>query len=281
MTVATSTLLFWTVGLPLLAMAARRSRRGRCVALAMLALAVPAAPALALEPDSDAPAGAPAHWLPNEDWVMERWLPYSEAQLMLVLDAEVEEVRSWLRTGDNLAAFARHKGLDPRRVLRRLMAPEWTNASPLGYRELRRRAWKTFTQRHLMQHMLFHTLHTRSFNSTLPAALGTSWSEFHRLRARRVSMIEIGVLNRRTPRQVLGALTRAVRRGAAVGVRAGATHRVQQESWLRAQLRALLQYTGWRTIRARGSRAEASAAVRPLRASATTASTAVLCALEG
>ena len=26
--------------------------------------------------DSEAPPGAPPHWLPNETWVMQHWLPY-------------------------------------------------------------------------------------------------------------------------------------------------------------------------------------------------------------
>jgi hypothetical protein len=60
-------------------------RVARMTALILVALTAAAAPAAAqvqlpAKPqtaslDSDAPAGAPPHWLPGEPWVMQHWLP--------------------------------------------------------------------------------------------------------------------------------------------------------------------------------------------------------------
>jgi hypothetical protein len=36
-------------------------------------------------PDSLAPKGAPAHWLPPEDWVYNHWLPNDETRLYSLL----------------------------------------------------------------------------------------------------------------------------------------------------------------------------------------------------
>ncbi|MDP9293388.1 MAG: hypothetical protein M3O90_03015, partial [Actinomycetota bacterium] len=61
---------------------------GKTSVLGLVALALLAIPAAAQTQlpaksqtaslDSDAPPGAPPHWLPNEPWVMQHWLPYDE-----------------------------------------------------------------------------------------------------------------------------------------------------------------------------------------------------------
>jgi Tol biopolymer transport system component len=63
----------------------------RVVVLAALVLGFAAAPAAARGPvpakpqtaslDSDAPKGAPPHWLPNERWVMQHWIPYGQMRV--------------------------------------------------------------------------------------------------------------------------------------------------------------------------------------------------------
>ena len=35
--------------------------------------------------DSEAPPGSPPHWLPNERWVMQHWIPYDETRLYSLL----------------------------------------------------------------------------------------------------------------------------------------------------------------------------------------------------
>src|SRR5215211_7370866 len=67
-------------------------------------------------PDSDAPAHAPAHWLPPEAWVYNHWLPYDEARLCRLLGITRvglwEQLRDDRRTLGELAA--RHGWPDPR-----------------------------------------------------------------------------------------------------------------------------------------------------------------------
>ena len=55
------------------------------LALIVVALAMLAAPASTRAADSDAPPGAPADWLPHEDWVMKHWLPYKETTMLRLL----------------------------------------------------------------------------------------------------------------------------------------------------------------------------------------------------
>ncbi len=254
-----------------------------CVVFAAVAaaLAVPTASGAAHGPDAygpdpDAPAGAPGYWLPSDAWVMERWLPYSDAELMRQLGVDPEQVRAWLRTGRNLAALARHKRLDPRRIARQLVEPARSRVSPGYLQELRRRAWKTFTQRHLMQHLLFHTLHTRSLSKAFESALGTSWPDYHRLRARGLSLADMGARNGKSRGHVLRTFARVLRRAAAKGVRSSATTREQEHPWLRQQVEALPQYVDWRPPSASARRARKSA----VRASAA-AGPSQLCSLGG
>ena len=60
--------------------------------------------------DSEAPDGAPPHWLPSEPWVMQHWLPYDEERLYRALRADRGTVWRWLRDDTrNLAGLARER----------------------------------------------------------------------------------------------------------------------------------------------------------------------------
>src|SRR4051812_6537843 len=48
-------------------------------------------------PDSLAPKGAPAHWLPPEDWVYDHWLPYDETRLYSLLGITRTDLWNQLR----------------------------------------------------------------------------------------------------------------------------------------------------------------------------------------
>ena len=65
-----------------------------CVLACSLTAAV-AAPAQAA--DSDAPKGAPANWLPPEEWVNLLWLPYDESRLYSLLHMTRGQVFRWVR----------------------------------------------------------------------------------------------------------------------------------------------------------------------------------------
>ena len=120
--------------------ASHRIRVGRCrpdVARSLsspstLAAAATAAPAAAqvqlpAKPqtaslDSDAPPGAPPHWLPNERWVMQHWLPYDEQRLYSLLGVDRGVIWRQLRDDTrNLAQLAEQRGWEPRALARELV----------------------------------------------------------------------------------------------------------------------------------------------------------------
>ena len=47
--------------------------------------------------DSLAPKGALPHWIPNDDWVYEHWLPYDETRLYAVLGIDRGQMWRHLR----------------------------------------------------------------------------------------------------------------------------------------------------------------------------------------
>src|SRR4051812_2613656 len=169
------------------------------VALALLACA-PAAYAL----DSHAPPGARDSWLPNEDWVLNHWLPYDERALFKALRVRDRNALG-RHIGDtrSLASFARSRGLKPKRLITRLMAPWRGRVSSERYALLYRRAQDTFTQRHLALHMFFHPFHTRMiddywlsiFNVSNPDAYGEAYD-------RGVSLLTVARGHGRSPRSV-------------------------------------------------------------------------------
>src|SRR4051795_12679354 len=96
---------------PVLAAAGARSRAGLgwrgsmrpmptsvCVTLAatVLAAAPIEAQAASGPPDPDAPAGASGQWLPDEEWVMQRWTPFDETRLYDLLGTTRPGVERWL-----------------------------------------------------------------------------------------------------------------------------------------------------------------------------------------
>src|SRR5438045_1707387 len=98
--------------------------RGRgAIAAVLAALAAAAAPARAA--DSQAPPGAPPHWLPNESWVHEHWLPYDETRLYALLHITRGELWRQLRDDTrNVAELAvRHGWPNAEKLATALVAP--------------------------------------------------------------------------------------------------------------------------------------------------------------
>ena len=107
---------------------------GRMLALTIAALGVLAAPAAAqlqvpartqtTSLDSEAPKGAPPHWLPGETWVMMHWLPYDEERLYALLGADRGTIWRQLRDDTRtLAQLAEQRGWEPQALARELVAP--------------------------------------------------------------------------------------------------------------------------------------------------------------
>src|SRR4051794_38936526 len=141
-------------------------------------------PIVTRSPDSDAPAHAPAHWLPPQAWVYNHWLPYDEARLYRLLG--ITRVGLWAQLRDDhrtLAQLAaRHGWPDARKLAAALVAPAAGHVAPARLATLRERALSTITQGHLAQHVFFHSLHQFGIASEAPAIFGVSDIHFRGLR---------------------------------------------------------------------------------------------------
>src|SRR3954447_25894763 len=80
--------------------------------------------------DSDAPATAPAHWLPPEAWVYNHWLPYDETRLYALLG--ITRVGLWMQLRDDHRALAQRAARQGWRSEKKraaaLVAPDAANA---------------------------------------------------------------------------------------------------------------------------------------------------------
>jgi len=213
----------------------------------MLALALPAAaqnraPAKPQTKslDSEAPPGAPPHWLPNEDWVMQHWLPYDETRLYELLGITRGDLWRLLRDDTrSLADVAVAKGLEPQEVARELVRP-WAGKlrDPRRLALLERRALRTLTQGHLAQHIFFHSLHQNAIPDNAPAIFGVaSREQFQELRRSELSPVQICRLNGLPRHHAQTEAKATLRRTIERGVNGQAIPRTQAERLLARQLR--------------------------------------------
>jgi Tol biopolymer transport system component len=232
---------------------ARHVRRRFLIGLVALALAGAGAPSAAADAqnhapakaqtqslDSEAPKGAPPHWLPNERWVMQHWLPYDEARLYDLLDADRGDVWRWLRDDTrSLADLARERGKDPAEVAAALVRP-WRGKlrEPHRLKVLERRALRTLTQGHLAQHVFFHSLHQNAIPDRAPAIFGVaSREEFQELRRSELSPVQICRLNGLPRSHAQREAVRTLKAEVRAGVKGQAIPPAQAERLLRRQLR--------------------------------------------
>src|SRR5215211_4905481 len=204
-------------------------------------VAVPAKPQTA-SLDSDAPPGAPPHWLPGEPWVMQHWLPYDEQRLYDLLGVDRGVVWRQLRDDTrNLAQLAEQRGWEPRELANELVAP-WRGRlrDPGRLALLQRRALRTLTQGHLAQHIFFHSLHQEAIPSHAPAIFGVaSRDEWSALRRSELSPLQICRLNGLPRGHAEDQAATTLREYASKGVARQATPPVQAERLLSRQLRQL------------------------------------------
>jgi hypothetical protein len=109
-----------------------------CAALALSAVGTPSAGAH----DSLAPRGIDRHtWLPHEHWVKKHWVPYDEDRLRELLRVSTRQIFAWLKDDHRtLAQLARRRGVNPRTLGTRLLAPRRAELPPRTYAVLRGRA---------------------------------------------------------------------------------------------------------------------------------------------
>src|SRR3954468_16659964 len=224
-------------------------RLARAVGAVLLLFAAPAA-AQAPVPgkpqtaslDSEAPPGSPPHWLPNERWVMQHWLPFDEERLYSLLHSSRGEVWRWLRDDTrNLGGLARERGWQPEALARELVAP-WRGklSDPSRLALLQSRALRVLTQGHLSQHIFFHSLHQNAIPDNAPAIFGVaSREEFQSLRRSELSPLQICRLNGLSRSHAATSTEQTLRSMLDRGVRGQAIPASQAQRLLSRQLRQL------------------------------------------
>ena len=189
--------------------------------------------------DSEAPPGSPPHWLPNETWVMQHWLPYDETRLYALLGVNRGDIWRWLRDDTrNLAGLAALHGWDAHDLARELVRP-WQGKlrEPERLALLESRALRTLTQGHLSQHMFFHSLHQDAIPDAAPAIFGTSTTRFRYLRRSELSPLMICRLNGKSRAHAQETAEKTLRAMVARGVRGQAIPASQAQRLLARQLR--------------------------------------------
>jgi hypothetical protein len=197
--------------------------------------------AKAMTADTNAPAGAPGHWLPNDPWVMEHWLPFDAQRLLDLLHVDVKTVRQWLKTpGHTLAQLgAAHGYADKEKLLGDLLAPRQAGVDAATFRTLQDRTEQVLTQSHLAQHVLGHLFHDPQIPQHAQTIFGVSTKELRAYRKQGLTAAQIGAKGHRTPDQVKAAVMATLSASQADGVKRGATTQAQADAMLAAQRKAL------------------------------------------
>jgi hypothetical protein len=220
-------------------------RRAVLVSTVLACLALPAA---AAAQDSMAPHGADPSWLPNEEWVNLRWLPWDEERLYALMRTDRGEVFRWVRIDahNSLWRLAKTKGVrDLDRLAARLVAPRARTVGPTMAKVLRRRARRTLTQAHLGQHLLFHDLHQTAISDRAERIFGVPRRQmFYDLRRAEVSPLQIGEIFGRSRVELAQGCVRALRDAMRRGIRKGAISRAQGELMLARQLSQIPRWLG-------------------------------------
>jgi hypothetical protein len=217
--------------------------------IAVLALSVgaPGAVAAGGPPDPGAPPGASGQWLPDEEWVMERWTPFDESRLYELLQTTRPGVERWLadsRGRRSLLELARRRGIGRATLVRRLIAPRRQSLTRTQLARVRARTNRVVTQSHLAQHMLFHTFHTWSVRDAARRRLGLTERQWNHLRNRPrgdgpgMSVVEIA----RRRHVKIGSLRRPVLHSITATTRRG----VRRHEISRAQAAAELEEQRWK-----------------------------------
>ena len=218
--------------------------RSRSVLLSLVACLACAAPAGAQ--DSAAPKDALPHWLPSETWVYQHWLPFDERRLYALLGTDRAGVWHHLRddAAHDLAQLGRRRGMGPRELAAKLVAPRARHASRARAATLRSRAYRVLTQGHLSQHIVFHSLHQTAVPNRAQWIFGVERLEFLRERRSELSPLQIGRLHGRTNVQMRRRAERVLRAMAARGVREGHVSAAQAKLLLDRQLRQVPRWLG-------------------------------------
>jgi AraC-like DNA-binding protein len=194
--------------------------------------------------DSRAPRNAHHHWLPNEVWSHKHWVPYDEADLYAALGIDTRTLFEWLADDHRtVAQLARRRGVDPKTLAKRLMAPRRASLTKTEYRVLLDRAERTITEGHLAQHVFFHVFHGSHLNGHetghIVALFGVDRATWNRLRQKGLSPFKIARRNGKSTEAVREHVIQSLRDESARGVREKATTQAQADRMLARQLRVV------------------------------------------
>jgi len=235
-----------------------RLRRGLPLAAATAALLAPAAGALAMPtvstagsapmspatstphpgPDTMAPAGVGQDWLPSDPWVMEHWLPYVETDMLHRLHTTRPQVQQVL-TRAPLSTLAHQRHLRVSKLVAALLRPWRGRVSRAQLAVLRTRATMTFTQRHLMQHMLFHAFHEPALQSHLPEIIGSGYTDMAKGERSGMSLGDMAVANGKSLATVRSQVVALLKANVAEGQRLHAMLPAEGREWLAFEMASL------------------------------------------
>ncbi|MBJ7519198.1 MAG: hypothetical protein JHC84_05835 [Solirubrobacteraceae bacterium] len=199
------------------------------VLLALVAFVFPASASAELRPDSAAPPGTTDPlWLPEEEWVMERWMPFDETRLVRALGLSRSEVYVYLKSGQgSLRDLARRQRVELTTTY--LLANRKPLVSTRTYNVLRSRAQRMLTQRHLAEHVIGHIWHRWSILHDRPGIFGPQYAELARAGVGFESMfLQVDVPRRELQERVLTRLRVATQRGVAAGALSAQQAVIQQ-----------------------------------------------------
>jgi hypothetical protein len=188
----------------------------------------------AMQPDSNAPAGAPAHWLPKDAWVMQHFLPFDEARLYDLLDVSRKDLRKHLKThGNTIAQLAASHGYPDQDPLVAALLGDRANAT------LEARTKDVLTQSHLAQHVFFHLFHVPTIAKHAEDLFGVSKKAFRQARKAGKTPLEIA----KEPTKLEQRVQQLLQDGYDDAVERGDTTAVQAKTMLAAQMEA---YDKWK-----------------------------------
>jgi hypothetical protein len=198
---------------------------------------VAAAPASASPPpDSLAPKGAAHNWLPKEGWVWMHWLPFDERELAAALGTTSAGIRAHLTDDRHTLATLAHRRHENVKALARHLTRRFDGRVPAKRLALLR--WRTermFTQGHLAQHVLFHTMHGPAVPAHAREIFGITREAFLAARQAGLSPNEIAVRAGRDPMAAHAAVLRLLTDEAARGVASRSQSRAQSRRMLARQ----------------------------------------------
>lgn len=215
-----------------------RAIRRRAAALVAVAASLLIFSATAMAADPDAPAGAPAIWLPSTPWVLDHWLPYNETRLYQLLHTDRDGVLHWLGSHNDKASlnqFARVQGVSTTGLADKLVGPKPAWMSDSLHRTLVSRAELTLTQPHLAHHIFGHLMHVLVLQVSVPQIFHASLQEASDLHQQGYTYAEIGAREGITQDQLRTRIMNVLSATQAEAVRTHQTPAAQAKLWLTLQ----------------------------------------------